>query len=77
MSLSTKVIVLKDGPPEIQIKQKLKIVLVSVPVGQESDILHSTPKWEDAHATMPQMVAQMMINIMTTMLIASSRVIFI
>ena len=68
---------LKDGSPEIRSKMKLMIVLESVPAGQMSDILHLAPKMENVLATMPQMDALMIIYIMTTMLIASSRVIFI
>ena len=64
-----------DGTAQIQFKITLKIVIMSVPADQMLDILHSILKLEDAHVIIPQMDARMIIYIMTTMLIASLRVI--
>ena len=75
MTLSTKDIVLVDGTAQIQFKTMLKIVLMSVLRGQMSAILHSVHKNEDVLVISPQMDARMMIEITTTMRIASLRVI--
>ena len=77
MSLSTKDIALVDGTAQIQFKTNLMIVLTSVPAGQKSDILHSSPQMEYALVIFPQMDARMIIDLMILMLIASSRVISI
>ena len=68
---------LVDGSSQIQFKTKLKIALVSVPASKISDILLSTQKMDTVLVTIPQMDALMTISGMTTMLIASSRVIVI
>ena len=60
---------------EIQFKTILKIVLASVPAGQMSGILHSNPQMEYAPVILPKMDAQMIIDLTTSTLIASSRVI--
>ena len=75
MSLNTKDIVLVDGPEEIQFKTTLKIVLMSVPSGQMLNILHSAHKKDNVLVISPQKDARTTIDIMTSMLIASSEVI--
>ena len=65
-----------DGPVQIQSNAPCSIALMSVLTGQMSDILLSIQKMEDVRVMPPQKNARMMIDIMTTMLIASSEVIF-
>ena len=70
----TEEIVGVDGLARKQYKTLLKIVLVSVTKGEMSDILHLIQKRENVLVILPQMDARK-VEMMTTKLIASSRVI--
>ena len=75
MCLSTKDIVLMDGLVRIQIKTTLMVALVSVTADKMLDISRLIPKKESALVILKTMDAPMMIYIMTTILIASFKVI--